>query len=229
MKIVDKILSPGEFFAEVFEKDTLWYHHTAGSHRPDYTIDGWELDRSKSGGKLPVATAYVIGGLSTTDRNADFDGVIYRAFDDKYCAYHLGLTGPYNEPVMHKSVAIEICNYGPLTKTKDGIFLNYVNKPVPADMVAELPQPFRGFKYYHKYTDKQLAALRELTLNIAKRHKKIDLKRGLQQFISGGFSAFELNQAAQKGLPGIWSHTNVRPDKFDVWPQPQLIELIKSF
>lgn len=229
MKIVDKILEPGEFYNEIFQKDTLYIHHTAGSHRPDFTIDGWERDRSKSGGQLPVATAYVIGGLSTTDRNSDFDGVIYRAFDDKFWAHHLGVESTNNKLLNQKSVAIEICNYGPVTKTKDGSFLNYVNKIVPSDMVQELPAPYRGFKFYHKYTDKQLKALHELMLDIVKRHPKIDLKAGLKQFLNNGFDqALDLNAAAMKGVPGLWSHSNVRRDKFDVWPQPQLLEIIKQ-
>lgn len=229
MRITDKILSPGEFFAEVYEKDTLWYHHTAGSHRPDYTIDGWERDRTKSGTRLPVGTAYVIGGISTTDGNTNYDGSVYRAFDDKYCAYHLGLKTTNNINVMRKSIGIEICNYGPLTKTKEGVFLNYVNKAVPAHMVAELPAPFRGFNYYHKYTDLQLKILAELTFDIVNRHRKINIKQGLKQFLDQGANAFELNQAALKGVPGIWSHTNVRADKSDCFPQPQLIDLIKQF
>jgi hypothetical protein len=229
MKIIDRILNPGEFIAEIYEKDTLYYHHTAGSHRPDYSIDGWEHDRSKNGGRLPVATAYVIGGISVTDGNSDFDGLIYRAFDDKFCAYHLGLTNNLNVPIMRKSIGIEICNYGPLTKNRDGIFLNYVNKPVPAGLVAELPAPFRGFNFYHKYTDNQIKILGELTLDIVKRHPKINVKQGLQQFLNQGAKAFEINGAALKGVPGLWSHTNVRSDKSDIFPQPQLIELIKSF
>jgi hypothetical protein len=229
LKIVDKILSDGEYFKEVFEKETLWLHHTAGSHRPDYSIDGWQHDTNKSGGKLPVACPYVIGGISTTDRNADFDGVIYRAHDDKYWAYHLGLDATNNNYVHQRAVSIEICNYGPLTKTKDGIFLNYVNRPVPSDMVGTLTVPFRGFTYFHLYTDKQLAALKELILDIATRHPKINLKAGLRLFLNLGAGALEINQGALKGVPGIWSHTNVRKDKFDIWPQPQIIDLIKTF
>lgn len=228
MKIVDKILEAGEYYKEVCEKDTLYIHHTAGGHRPDWTIDGWERDKSKNGGILPVGTAYVIGGISTSDKNADYDGLIYRAFDDKYWAHHLGLEVVNNKLLNQKSVAIEICNYGPLTKTKDGIFLNYVNKAVPPEMVEELSTPFRTFKYYHKYTDKQLIALKELMQDIAQRHPKIDLKKGLQLFINQGAAALDINQGAVKGVPGLWSHTNVRKDKFDVWPQPQLIDLIKQ-
>jgi N-acetylmuramoyl-L-alanine amidase len=229
MIITDKILEPGEYYNEIFEKNTIYIHHTAGSHRPDFTIDGWEKDRAKNGGQLPVGTAYVIGGISTTDNNAYFDGSIFRAFDDKYWAHHLGTKEVNNKLLNQQSIGIEICSYGPLTKTKDGFFLNYVNKQVPSTMVAELPVPYRGFKYYQKYTDKQLSVLKELILDIAARHPKIDLKGGLQQFISQGASALELNQGALKGVPGIWSHSNVRKDKFDVFPQPQLIELIKQF
>lgn len=229
MKIVDKILPAGEYYKEVFEKDTIYIHHTAGSHRPDWSIEGWSHDRSKNGGQLAVATAYVIGGLSTTDKNADFDGVIYRAFEDKYWAHHLGLEQANNRLLNQKSVAIEICNYGPLIKTADGTFLNYVKRSVPAEMVAELAEPFRGFKYYHKYTDKQLIALKELMQDIAHRNPKIDLKTGLKLFINqGGAGALDINQGALKGVPGIWSHSNVRKDKTDVWPQPQLFDLIKQ-
>lgn len=228
MRIVDKLLEDGEYFKEIIEKDTIYLHHTAGSHRPDWSIDGWEKDKSKSGGLLAVATAYVIGGLSTRDRNGDFDGVIYRAFDDKYWAHHLGTTYPNNKVLNQKSIGIEICNYGPCKKTKDGKFLNYVNSEVPADMVEELPEEFRGYTHYHKYTEKQLIALKELMLDIKKRHPKVNLQAGIRDFLTSGFGAFGMNQGAAKGIPGVWSHTNVIAGKFDVWPQKQLIELIKT-
>lgn len=230
MKIVNKFLEDGEYYKDVVEKTTILLHHTAGSHRPDWVIDGWERDRSKSGGQLAVATAYVIGGISTTDRNIDFDGVIYKAFEDKYWAHHIGMEAVNNKILNQQSIGIEICNYGPIIKTKDGIFLNYVNKPVPVDMVAELDEPFRGFKYYHKYTDKQLVALKELILDIKARYPKIDLKKGLLESLVNQKAglALEQNSNALKGNSGIWSHTNFRKDKFDVWPQIQLINLLKS-
>jgi hypothetical protein len=222
MKIIDHLLEDGEYYKEVVPKDILVIHHTAGGHRPDWTIHGWEHDKAKNGGKLTVATAYVIGGISTTDGNKAYDGAIYRAYDDKYWAHHLGLKTANNVELNKRSIGIEICNYGPLTKTKDGVFLNYVNKAVPADMVGELTTPFRGFKYYHKYTDKQLASLKELIVDIARRHPKINIKSGLKN------TSFELNDQALKGIGGLWSHSSYRSDKFDCWPQPQLIELIKS-
>jgi hypothetical protein len=229
MKFTDHLLTDGEYYHEVYEKDTLYIHHTAGSNRPDWTIDGWERDRTKSGLRLKVATAWVIGGIDRgSSRDATYDGTIYRAFDDKYWAHHLGLKEANNQLLNQKSVAIEVCNYGPLTKTRDGIFLTYVNSQVPADMVIDLGKPFRGFQYYQQYTTKQLISLKENMLDIANRHKKIDLKAGLHQFINQGVSAFEMNAAALRGVPGVYSHSNARSDKFDMYPHPQLIELIKN-
>lgn len=228
MKIVDKILPKGEYYAEVVEKDTIYLHHTAGSHRPDWTIDGWQFDKNKAGGQLPVATAYVVGGISTTDGNKNYDGLVYRAFDDKFWAHHLGLNAMNNKLLNQKSVAIEVCNYGPLVKNKEGVYFNYVKKPVPANMVIELEKPYRGFSHWHKYTDLQLSVLKELILDIAKRHPKIDIKGGLKLFAGQGAPSLEINGGASKGVPGVWSHSNVRSDKFDMFPQPQLFELLKS-
>jgi hypothetical protein len=228
MGVKEILLEPGEYYAEVFEKDTVFIHHTAGGHRPDWVVQGaWENDKSKAGLKLAVATAYVIGGVSTTDKDSSWDGVIVKAFDDKFWAHHLGTTEPNNRMLNAKSIGIEICNYGGITMGKDGIFYNYVHKPVPADQVIDLKVPFRGYRYYHSYTKKQLSSLRELLLHLAHNHSKINLKRGLQEnLVNDG--AFEVNRSALKGSGGLWSHTNVRGDKNDCYPHPQLIELIKT-
>lgn len=229
MQIVKKHLNPEEYSSEITEKTILVYHHTAGGHRPDWTIDGWERDKSSNGGVLPVATAYVIGGLSTRENNGTFDtrfdGAIYEAFPDTNWAYHLGIS---SSKATKGSIGIEICNYGPLHLSKEGRFLNYVNGEVPKHMVEELPEPFKGYKFYHKYTQRQLDSLKWLTEDIIKRHPKIDLKKGMNELFSTG-GAFKVNQQALTGAAGLWGHTNYRIDKSDVYPQPQLIALIKSF
>jgi hypothetical protein len=91
MEIKNCLLESDEYYSEVYEKDTVFIHHTAGSHRPDWSVACWEHDRTKSGLSLKVATAYVIGGISTRDpKDTAWDGVIVRAFDDKFWAHHLG-------------------------------------------------------------------------------------------------------------------------------------------
>ncbi len=45
---------------------------------------------------------------------------------------------------------------------------------------------------------------------------------------SVGKSAFEFNSACFNGAPGLWTHTNVRTDKFDCFPQAGLKQVILS-
>lgn len=44
-----------------------------------------------------------------------------------------------------------------------------------------------------------------------------------------GKSAFEFNSACFYGAPGLWTHTNVRLDKWDCYPHEGLKQLILSF
>lgn len=229
MNVKPYLLAENEYYKSSTKKDTIYLHHTAGSHRPDWSIDGWAHDKTASGDHLHVATAYVIGGISTQNKDASFDGIIYKAFEDEFWAHHLGTTLQNNGALNQKSVGIEICNYGPLVKTNDGKFLTYVKNEVPADMVYELTTPFRGFKFYHKYTTAQIQAVKELMLDIAHRHG-INLKAGLQPIIKslGGAMALDVNLQAEKGVPGVWSHSNVLSTKFDLHPQPEMMAMLLS-
>jgi hypothetical protein len=229
MNITDQILSNGEYYQEVIKKDAIVIHHTAGGHRPDWTIAAWEQDKNSSGGKLPVCTAYVIGGKGISDGNTDFNGKIYRAHDDKYWGHHLGTKESNNKVLNQKCVGIEICNYGGLTKTSAG-FVNYVNKIVPADQVVTLATPFRGYTYWHAYTPEQISSLKDLIHDIATRHG-IDLTKGMPWILktyADKSTAFALNNDALRGAPGLWTHTSYRSDKIDCSPQPLLIAMLES-
>lgn len=228
MNITDLILEKGEYYQEENEKNTIYLHHTAGGHRADWVISTWDTDDEvdKTGTKSPrsVATAYVIGGLSTRNPKDNlFDGKVYRAFDDKYWAHHLGTTLSNNRTLNKESVAVEICNYGQLTKGTDGKFYTYVNTVVPSNMVVQLEKPFRGHRYYHAYTDKQITATRDFILEMKKKYHKIELRTPLLTV-----EGFEYNISATKGLAGIYCHSNVRKDKFDIAPQPKMIAMLQE-
>ena len=221
LNIIDYKLQDDEYYKEVTKKDTIYLHHTAGGSNPINTIDGWERDASKSGGVLKVATAFVIGRASSSTGDATYDGKIYRAFDERYWAHHLGLKRSNNTELNSKSIGIEICNYGPLTKTTDGRFLNYVNREVNAADVYTLKFPYKGFVHYERYTNAQLASLKLLLQDLAVKYN-INIRRQID------FNWFNIQNDALEGKPGIWTHTNVRSDKFDLSPQPELIEMINS-
>ncbi|MCD6067906.1 MAG: putative peptidoglycan binding protein [Bacteroidetes bacterium] len=222
-------LKKGEYYEAEIAKDTIVIHHTAGGHRPDWTIAGWNGDRTANDEQLRVATAYIIGGISTYDNDVSWDGVICNCFPDQYWAHHLGLTTSNNAALNKKSIAIEICNYGPLKLSFDGKYYNYVNKPVPEEMVVKLETPFKGYQYYHRYTDKQLSALKDLLLDLGTRYN-IDLKSGLPALLNEGkgAEAFLQHPDAIEGKPGLWTHTNVRKDKSDCSPQDNLIAMLKG-
>lgn len=230
MNVTDQLLPDGEYYKEIFEKNTIYLHHTAGGGRPDYVIAGWAADSTvdaKTGKKTPypIATAYVIGGISTRNPADDaFDGKILKAFDDQYWAHHLGTTFANNRQLNKQSVAVEICNYGPLTlSTQDGKYYTYVHSQVAPEHVVKLDKPFRGFTYYHAYTDKQIAATKEWILAMKAKYPKIELKTPLLTV-----DGFEMNDKAKAGVPGVFSHTNVLTSKFDLSPQPKMIAMLKE-
>ena len=181
MNIKDMFLDLDEYFAVDFKKSIIYLHHTAGSHRPDWVVSAWNKDSNADGSTRKIAASFVIGGKSTRDGDAAWDGVIIRCFPETNWAWHLGAKG--TNGIFDKiSIGIEICNYGPLTKSKTGEFMTYVNTPVPEDQVIELETPFRSYKYYHKYTDKQLNTLRELLIYLGTKYG-INLRLGLQENI----------------------------------------------
>jgi len=58
----------------------------------------------------------------------------------------------------------------------------------------------------------------------------IDIKLGLVSEIKEkGVKAFEFNEDAYYGrIKGMWSHTNTRKDKTDLFPQKELIDMLLS-
>lgn len=220
-------LKDNEYYREIVKKDTIYLHHTAGGPRPDYVIDGWERDKTRSGNPLRVATAFLIGGKTKGSKN--FDGAIYAPFDPKYWAHHLGLNRPRYAPFNNarlnaKSIGIEVCNYGALTR-EDGRYYFETSSGkifVDEDEICILEKPWRGRKYFHKYSDKQIESLKILILELA---QKFDIPLENKNYTR---DYFDLKFDALNGLPGLWTHVNVREDKWDCFPQPELIDMLNS-
>ena len=230
LQIIDKILEKGEYMEEKTVKNTIYLHHTAGSHRADWNIDNWNKDRDKkTNARIRVATAFIIGGLDKTGCNKDgMDGKVYRAFNEDLWAHHLGLETANNTLLNKQSIGIEMCNYGYLTKNKSGQFLTYVSSEVHPSQVCDLGYEFRGNQFHHKYSDAQIASLKELLLFLKGKYN-IDLTKGLVPIIDNPNGAgFEINNDALSGKPGIWSHSSVRKDKHDIHPQAELIAMLKT-
>ena len=166
----------------------FFIHHTAGWDNPYKTIRNWNND---SRGR--VATQYVIGG-SNIKGNTKYDGEVVECFPDGYLGWHLGKVGNF---AIHKfSGGVELNNFGYL-KEKNGKFYNYVNGEVPEEMICDLGYEFRGFRYWHAYTPKQIESLRLLIIHLKTIYPTMDLENGLPKLLKEGMDpkdAFEFNE-----------------------------------
>jgi len=219
-------LPEGEYIKQETSKKYIFIHHTAGRHNPFKTIDNWAKD---SRGR--IGTNYCIGGVPTnvdinkaSTKDLEMNGRVVQAIDDKYWGYHLGPTG--SSYMTKHSLSIEINAAGYLTKRGDR-FYTWFNEEVHSSQVCELARPFRGHKYYHKYTKAQLESLEALIYHLKDKHD-ISIHDGMSKM--NYEERYEFNEKAWSGgITGILSHTNVRKDKSDVFPQPELNALLDSF
>jgi hypothetical protein len=58
----------------------------------------------------------------------------------------------------------------------------------------------------------------------------IDIRAGLPALVKEkGADAFLFNADAYYGkVKGVWTHTNTRKDKFDMFPQQELLDMLTS-
>jgi peptidoglycan hydrolase-like protein with peptidoglycan-binding domain len=211
-------LSKGEYLNGNYNNDYIILHHTAGGPNPRSVIDWWSKD---SLGR--VATEFVVGGQNCTTGNAKYDGQIVRAFPEGCQAYHIGTSG--SSYMNTHSVGIEMCNFGYVKNGK-----TYTGAIVDPDQTISLNSSFKGYLNWHKYSDEQIRVVRELLLYIANRDN-IDLHEGLYKWIKteGAIKAFDFHSEAYKGnVKGLLTHTNIRKDKCDCSPQPNLVDMILS-
>jgi len=215
IEINNHMLSKGEYLPGPTHKEWLFIHHTAGWHNPYRTVDHWSGDN-----RGRIATEFVMGGPSIHNNDFQYDGDIVRCLPDGAYAWHLGRNG-LNE--MHtNSVGIEVCNFGYL---KDG--RTYAGSTVHENQIVELDKKFKGYKFWHKYSDAQIESLRKLILFIADRDN-IDVRKGLPELIKQkGAEAFEWNEDAYYGrIKGLWSHSNTNKGKSDMFPQENLLTML---
>lgn len=199
-------LKENQYYQGVYDKKYIVLHHTAGGSAAS-SIAGWATTPEH------IATPYVI----------DRDGTIYECFDPKYWAYSLGVKGLTS--LEKATIPIEICSYGALNiadkdlpgKYKKADFITYTNKVIPPEKAVRLSTPFRGQILWEAYTPEQIAALKVLLPYLLDRFKitpQIDRK-----------DFWEYKNPATLP-PGIYSHTTVRKDKIDIFPQPSLVQLV---
>jgi len=209
-------------------KTQLVLHHTVSGPGINGDVNTWLGDTAH------VGTTFII----------DRDGTPYQLFSSKYWIHHLGVTKdilqPYgftdlqsrNIQLNQNSIGFELDNWGFLVKG-DGTSKKFGDKIVNTisgkyyaaygnvvDVpVQEYPSLFRGQQYYEKYTDAQIQTVGELMLYFK---NKFGIPMDYNE------SMWNMSKDALSGKPGIWAHVSYRPDKSDIHPQPEFIEMLKS-
>ncbi len=216
--IVNKYYLPkGQYKIGPTNKEYLFLHHTAGWHNPYKTVDGWANDNRGA-----VATEFVLGGQSIRGNDNSYDGELVQCMPEGGYGWHLGKNG---SQFMHThSVGIEICNFGYLVNGR-----TYVNTAAADSQITTIDSAFRGYRDWHSYSDKQIEMLKLFILWIADRDS-INIRDGLiAEIKKNGVKAFGYNENAFNGTTkGMWSHSNVRKDKYDLFPQDNLIDMLLS-
>lgn len=204
--IIDHFINNGQYVTDLLEKKSIFLHHTSGgSFKSAYSWWNATPDR--------VGTAFVI----------ERDGTIYRTFDEKYWAYHLGIKGDDDWNEKH-SIGIEIVSMGGLTYSHEAkSWVDYKKRTIPSDQVTPFSKGYRSSFGFHSYTQKQIESIIRLIWYLKTKYPSISTSN-LKQYPN--FWEYNTGVIYNK-IPGIWSHTTVRKDKQDIFPQSNLINQLR--
>lgn len=213
-------LPKGEYVEGPVINQYIFLHHTAGNANPYRCIDHWGRD---SRGR--IATEFVLGGVNHRNGNDDYNGVMVQAFPTGAQGFHLGKTG--SGYMNRHSVGIEICNMGYLDSKN---MKTYVGSVCQEDQVCELPEHFKKKLHWHNYTEEQIKATEKWIKWVGERDG-VDIRLGLKQYIKkyGPTKGFDFQEDAWAGkVKGLLTHGNVRTGKSDIYPHPDMVDMIMS-
>lgn len=205
-------LPESEYFAERQAKSGIALHHTV-SDDAHTTVSLWEIDRTQRSNPRRVATAYVI----------DRDGTIYELFAPEHWAYHLGVPWPDAERIAFEKrfVGIEIVSEGSLTEVDGELYAYDIVDPAfrkPVAEALECPALYRGYGWFDRYEPQQLEAVGQLVDELCRRFS-ISRRFPKRPFVYYGD---RLRQ-----FEGVIGHANVRLDKSDPAPDPELWQTLE--
>jgi len=204
----------------VAKKLGVCLHHTAGGSNPKSVVNVWAGDNRGA-----VATHFIIGGLGG-DKTGSYDGKIVQCMPLQFGAYHIAMgrvnMDKYNILVNAGYIGIEICNWGYLDKVGDKYY-NYREGLMQPEEVVDLGHKEFGYRYWHRYTDKQVASVRLLLAKLKEIY-------GFQyESLPLDLSWFKADKQAQIGKRVLTTHTNFEgwPNKYDCSPQPNFFEMVR--
>jgi N-acetyl-anhydromuramyl-L-alanine amidase AmpD len=189
-------------------KSQITLHHTVSGDGAEKIAKYWKSLPGK------IGTQYII----------ERDGTIAKLFEDEYWAGHIGnckksfmqLELP-DINLSKQAIGIEIISFGGLTSKGNFLFNAYGG--IFEGHYAELKKPFRGYDHFEIYTEAQIKALTELLTSLS---KKWDIPLSYNEDI------WDISKRALSGEKGLFSHTSYRLDKSDIFPQKEMVDILKT-
>lgn len=212
MKTINHDFPENQYSKEITAKKGIVLHHTVSADSVSGDIEWWKSTPER------VATPIIIAR----------DGGIHQLYSSQYWAHHLGIKQehfrrfglpPLNTQLNKDFIGVELDSWGGLAK-RDSKYYSSSGKEIKEENVVCYEKGFRSYKYFEKYTNAQLDSLRELLKYWGERY-------GIPLSYKGDIM-FDCNKRALSGESGVWAHVSFRPDKSDVHPQKELIEMLKS-
>ncbi len=218
MSILDKIVQldfpKDQYVRKEYPKTQIILHHTVSGGSAKAVASFW------AGKAQRIATCIIV----------DKAGVPFQLFSSKYWGGHVGgkrsmakSFGKYNLEYRNcsaPSIGVELISWGGLKKI-DGKLYNcyggeYKEKNTRPTFFEE---EFRGYNYFDTYTNEQIVTLKELLIYWGDRYNiPLDYNEDM----------WDVSKNALENKPGIWSHTSFRFDKSDLFPQKEMIDMLKS-
>ena len=191
-------LPPDEFFPVHHAKTGICLHHTVGGTAAS-SIHHWKTDGAH------VGTAYMVGR----------DGTVFEIFDPEAWAFQFGLRGwPDAERFAfeRRFIGIEIASEGGLIESDGKLYCfgTVSNRTwFSRERAFDFGTPYRGFRYFAKYTPEQVSATIDLVNHLCGRF-------GIPRRVPSDFLRFYGRDLSD--FEGVIGHVHVRPDKTDPLP-----------
>jgi hypothetical protein len=208
------------FYDEVTPKKQIVIHHTAGGQDIANEVRWWSTRTDR------VSTHYITNNAGEKEQ----------VFPDENWSNNLGVKGstfkslglPYQN-LNRTSLSIEMQAFGGLT-LKNGIYRTHVNSKIPPERVARPVDKngnfitYKGYKYYEKYSNANIQRVKEIIQGWKSKYSIPFTYNYDELFPNSG----KLSTNALKGVAGVYTHNSYRTGKSDVFPQVELIAMLKS-
>jgi N-acetyl-anhydromuramyl-L-alanine amidase AmpD len=219
-------LTEGNYKKGPVNKVGVMIHHTVSDGSPDAVINGWNADS-----RGPVGTHFVIGRKMSSGE-MKYDGEIVQCMHLEDWAYHIattrmGFSSSHNENANKLYIGIELCSYGCL-EFRNGKYytMDGRNAVVPVEEVCVLERPWRTYQYWHKYTPAQMESLKKLLKAL---HGKVGIDLMTRPYDPPvNWEWFDLSWEMLNFRRKVGIHSNMESGKFDSYPQPELMQVLKE-